>query len=241
MPKHSRPLKHKSSPLERSWRVVDSYGGGLSRLVYLMWLSCSFRHCAFIRPHSTPHLRTLLTQASPLFSYWSFSAPSCNDLTHTNKLVPFPLMAHDFFTPQPISADVFLLRSILHNWPDRYSVSILRALTPAMRPGSRVLVQDSCLPDPGVIPCWKETGPRDMDLMMSAFFNAWERDGEEWKELFAKAEPRFEFVGITQSEGSALALVEARWTGGAKWTIDVIYVDTQQLLNIDTREDICLI
>jgi len=55
--------------------------------------------------------------------------------------------------------------------------------------------------------------PSDMDLTMKTYFNAWERDAEEWQGLFAKADPGFEFVGINQPQGSALALVEVRWVG----------------------------
>lgn len=52
-----------------------------------------------------------------------------------------------------------------------------------------------------------------MDLLMGTYFNAWERDADEWRELFMKADSRFEFIGITRPLGSALALVEARWGG----------------------------
>jgi hypothetical protein len=52
-----------------------------------------------------------------------------------------------------------------------------------------------------------------MDLTMMAYFNAWERDADEWQQLFTKADPRFKFVGINQPQGSALALVEVRWDG----------------------------
>jgi hypothetical protein len=52
-----------------------------------------------------------------------------------------------------------------------------------------------------------------MDLIMKTYFNAWERDAEEWQELFAKAHSGFRFVGITQPRGSGLALIEARWVG----------------------------
>jgi len=50
---------------------------------------------------------------------------------------------------------------------------------------------------------------------MNTYFNAWERDVEEWRELFEKADPRFKFVGITQPQGSALALIEFQWSGEA--------------------------
>jgi hypothetical protein len=55
--------------------------------------------------------------------------------------------------------------------------------------------------------------PSDLGLSMTTLFNAWERDAEEWEELFAKADRGFEFVGINQPPDSALALIEVRWVG----------------------------
>ena len=57
-------------------------------------------------------------------------------------------MAHDFFTEQPIRADMYLFRYIFHNWPDTYVIKILRQLVPALRPGARVLINDNLLPEP---------------------------------------------------------------------------------------------
>lgn len=56
--------------------------------------------------------------------------------------------AHDFFTEQPVEADVYLFRYIFHNWPDAYAVKILRQLIPVLKPGARVLVNDHLLPEP---------------------------------------------------------------------------------------------
>jgi hypothetical protein len=62
-------------------------------------------------------------------------------------------MVHDFFKEQPIKdADVYLLRWILHNWPDKYCIQILNALVPALKPGSRVLIMDFVMPPPLVLP-----------------------------------------------------------------------------------------
>ena len=58
-------------------------------------------------------------------------------------------MTHDFFTPQPVNnADAYLLRWILHNWPDKYCLTILRSLIPALKPGARIIVNEFCLPEP---------------------------------------------------------------------------------------------
>lgn len=65
-------------------------------------------------------------------------------------------MPHDFFAPQPIEADVFYCRWIFHNWPDKYALIMLRSLIPALKPSSRLLIHESCMPERGEGPLWKE-------------------------------------------------------------------------------------
>ncbi|KAJ4298318.1 hypothetical protein N0V90_006218 [Kalmusia sp. IMI 367209] len=55
-------------------------------------------------------------------------------------------MAHDFFTPQPVTADIYYLRWILHNWPDKYCINILRNLIPALKAGALILIHEQVLP-----------------------------------------------------------------------------------------------
>lgn len=64
--------------------------------------------------------------------------------------------AHDLFAPQSLRADVFYLRWILHNWSDKYCVLILKSLIPALKPGTRILIQDTLMPEPGDIARWRE-------------------------------------------------------------------------------------
>ena len=54
-------------------------------------------------------------------------------------------MAHDFFEEQPIKAEVYLFRHILHNWPDKDALRILKAVIPALEPGSKILINDRIL------------------------------------------------------------------------------------------------
>jgi hypothetical protein len=46
---------------------------------------------------------------------------------------------------------------------------------------------------------------------MKCFTNAKERDFEEWAALFAKADPRFKFLGVRTPLGSKASLIEAEW------------------------------
>lgn len=65
-------------------------------------------------------------------------------------------MAHDFFTEQTVRAQVYYIRWCLHNWSDKYAIKILRCLIPALKNGARVVVHDSCIPEPEDIPRWRE-------------------------------------------------------------------------------------
>lgn len=57
----------------------------------------------------------------------------------------------DFFTDQPVSADVYYFRSIFHNWSDKYSIQILRHLVPALKPGARLLIHEFVVPEPNTL------------------------------------------------------------------------------------------
>lgn len=58
-------------------------------------------------------------------------------------------MACDFFTEQPIKeADVYFFRMILHDWSDEEAIRILKGLVPALKPGSHILLNEWCLPEP---------------------------------------------------------------------------------------------
>ncbi|MGE5221546.1 MAG: methyltransferase, partial [Omnitrophica WOR_2 bacterium] len=45
-----------------------------------------------------------------------------------------------FFDPLPQGADLYLLRGILNDWPDREATAILRRCAEAARPAGRVVV-----------------------------------------------------------------------------------------------------
>lgn len=66
-------------------------------------------------------------------------------------------MAHDFFTEQPVkNADVYFFRWIFHNWSDEYCLRILRNLIPALKPHTRIVINDACLPEPNTLPIMAE-------------------------------------------------------------------------------------
>ncbi|KAF5380106.1 hypothetical protein D9615_006249 [Tricholomella constricta] len=71
-------------------------------------------------------------------THWSKEYPEVID---TGRIT---FMHHDFFTPQPVAnASVFLLKQILHDWADPYSIKILKALRAAATPDTKLIVLDN--------------------------------------------------------------------------------------------------
>ena len=57
------------------------------------------------------------------------------------------IAAHIFFTPQPIlNASVFLLRIVLHDWPDPFARKILLRLREAAVTATTLIIADHVLP-----------------------------------------------------------------------------------------------
>lgn len=141
-------------------------------------------------------------------------------------------MAHDMFAPQTVYADVLFFRWIFHNWSNKYCIHILRAQIPVLRPGTKIIIQDGCLPEPGTVAQWREKYLRQVctrftvrilisnpyfdrsdDLSMASMFNSRERTAHDWEILLSEADPRFTLKGITQPKSSALAVIEVVWDG----------------------------
>ena len=116
---------------------------------------------------------------------------------------------HDFFQPQPQKgADVYLMRTILHDWSDADAVKIVKGLVDAMAPSSRLLIMDMVLPKPGSGSQTHEAALRQKDLMMIGTFNAKEREVEEWIELLQMADARLRIRAIKRPAGSELSVIE---------------------------------
>jgi 2-polyprenyl-6-methoxyphenol hydroxylase-like FAD-dependent oxidoreductase len=117
-------------------------------------------------------------------------------------------MPHNFFEPQPITnADVYLLRMIIHDWPDQDALKILCQLKDALKkPGARVVIMDTVLPKSGTIPILEERKLRVRDLTMIQAFNAKERELEDWQSLVEKA--GLEIMSVRHPAGSVMSLLE---------------------------------
>ncbi|KAI3321412.1 putative O-methyltransferase [Xylariaceae sp. AK1471] len=125
---------------------------------------------------------------------------------------------YDFFTPQPVEADIYIYRHILHDWNDEDAVKILSSLLPALKPGSRVLISEGIVPAP---PAQRlNTLARKMirieDMFMLAVHDAHERSVPDFESLFEKVSPRaFRLVGVTSGTeaGAFQSLLEFEYLG----------------------------
>jgi hypothetical protein len=83
----------------------------------------------------------------------------------------------DFFETVP-SGDVYVLSTIIHDWPDDRAAAILRTIRAAAAAGSRLVLLDAVLP-PGNEP----HGAKWLDLLMLALLAGRERDKQQWRAL----------------------------------------------------------
>jgi O-methyltransferase domain/Dimerisation domain len=89
-------------------------------------------------------------------------------------------VAGDFFQSVPEGGDLYLLKSILHDWPDERCTAILRTIRRAAQPGAKLLVVEMILPDA------PQPSPVSfMDLNMLVMLNGRERTAAEFAELLA--------------------------------------------------------
>src|SRR6185503_7868275 len=57
------------------------------------------------------------------------------------------LVEGDFFSSVPPGGDVYVLKSVLHDWDDQRSVAILRTCRAAMTDGARLVIVELTLPE----------------------------------------------------------------------------------------------
>ncbi|PYH88058.1 S-adenosyl-L-methionine-dependent methyltransferase [Aspergillus ellipticus CBS 707.79] len=93
------------------------------------------------------------------------------------------VMAHDIFQPQPVpGAHVYILKRILHNWPDKECRRILGHLRDAMAPHSILLIHDRVFPDGAAGLAQSDVS---VDLAMMMLCGSMERSEAQFRTLFA--------------------------------------------------------
>lgn len=129
--------------------------------------------------------------------------------------------SHDFLMPQSLAADVYMLKWVLHDWPDKYAIRILRHLLPHLEAGAadghskrRILLHEVVLPpirdDSGKpsLPPYVERLSVTLDLHMLVAFNSQERTLEHWTALAKQADDRLETRLVATFPGTLWGLLE---------------------------------
>lgn len=96
----------------------------------------------------------------------------------------------------PAGAKVYLIRQVLHDWPDKECRTILSNLAAAMRPGySRILINEMIVPDVNasdfITAC---------DLVMMGLSGGMERTESHWNRLLASAGLRIQKIWTLNEE-----------------------------------------
>ena len=103
-----------------------------------------------------------------------------------------------FFERVPPGADVYILRSVLHDWADAEAVAILKTVRAAAKPEARVILVERIVPETS-----EYSYSKWLDLHMMVVVGGKERTETEYRELLGKA--RFELERIVPTPtGSGL-------------------------------------
>lgn len=147
-------------------QVVDVGGGSGELLAHVLAAHPSLHGVLFDLPHGLEGAASVLDRAGV--------AARCTRV------------AGSFFDTLPVGGDLYLLKSVLHNWDDARCVPILRACRSAMAPRGRVLVIERLMADrPGTTPHDRAVARSDLNMLVA--LSGRERTASEFAALFAQA------------------------------------------------------
>lgn len=116
---------------------------------------------------------------------------------------------HDFFTPEPLKdVDIFLLRMVIHDWPNAEAKKIISNLVDSMKPGGKLIIMDTVLPRPGSVSVATEAYLRARDLSMMQVQNIRGRELDEWLALLEGGDKRLRLQNVVQPFGSSMSILE---------------------------------
>ena len=104
-----------------------------------------------------------------------------------------------FFESVPAGGDAYVLKSVIHDWPDDDAVRILRNVRSAAAVGTHVLLVEFVIPEHS-----REFMGNWLDLEMLIALDAQERTADEFRRIFDRAGFRLQRVVPTASPFSVL-------------------------------------
>jgi hypothetical protein len=112
------------------------------------------------------------------------------------------LVSGDFFTEMPSGGDLYLLKSILHDWPDDKCEEIVKSVHRAAAEGSRLVLVEGLLPD-----TLQPSPVTLMDINMLVMLGGRERTAGEYSALLKRCGYEVERVIPT---GGMFGVIEAK-------------------------------
>jgi hypothetical protein len=133
--------------------------------------------------------------------------------------VPTELRARISFNPfnfmeesQPIqNADIYMAKSVLHDWSDNDAMKILRHMVPAMRTGCRILLVELVLLPYGQLPWAMERFASAVDIGVFSAFNGRERTLQDWENVIRGADERFALDKVHSLPENPYSVLEIVW------------------------------
>jgi hypothetical protein len=114
------------------------------------------------------------------------------------------LASGDMFCSVPAGADAYIMKHIIHDWPDDRCVQLLQACRKGVNPGGKLLVVD-CVIQPG-----NDFSPgKFLDLQMMIFPSGCERTEKQFRDLFVASGWRLNRIIPTASSDSIMEGVPA--------------------------------
>jgi hypothetical protein len=114
------------------------------------------------------------------------------------------LASGDMFSSVPAGADAYIMKHIIHDWPDDRCVQLLSACRKGVNSGGKLLVVDNVI-QPG-----NDFSPgKFLDLQMMIFPSGCERTEKQFRDLFAVSGWRLNRIILTAAQDSIVEGVPA--------------------------------
>ena len=144
---------------------------------------------------SNPHLKGTLYEVPHVVE-------GCRNGPLTPVMERCTLASGDMFSSVPAGADAYIMKHIIHDWPDDLCVKILKACREGVNPGGKLLVVDNVI-QPG-----NDFSPgKFLDLQMLIFPGGCERTEKQFRDLFAAAGWRLSRIIPTAAADSIVEAV----------------------------------
>ncbi|WP_156426711.1 methyltransferase [Mycobacterium sp. IS-3022] len=106
-----------------------------------------------------------------------------------------------FFESAPTGVDAYLMKNVIHDWPDEDAVKILRNIRAAASPHAKLLLFELVIPDHN-----REFIGKLIDMEMLLLAGAKERTADQWRDVLSRA--GFRLTRIVPS-AAPLSIIEA--------------------------------